>query len=96
LYAHSSLRYLSTLFSMVFLGFGVTYIVYPRLGYSLSGFTVSSTNNADAELMDCIMVLYGAKDLFMAVAIMASIWYGTRKSAGMMMAASACAQMCGG
>lgn len=38
------------------------------------------------------MVLYGAKDLFLAAAIMASTWFGTRKSAGLILvAASACA-----
>lgn len=38
------------------------------------------------------MVLYGAKDIFMAVAIFASTWFGTRKSAGsILMAGAACA-----
>lgn len=90
--AHPSLPYLSTFFSTVFLGFGATYMLYPRAGYSSFGFSVSPTSSADAELMDRIMVLYGAKDVFMATAIFASTWYGTRKSAGMvLMAASACA-----
>lgn len=38
------------------------------------------------------MILYGAKDVFMAVAIWASTYFGTRKSAGMILiSAGACA-----
>lgn len=38
------------------------------------------------------MVLYGAKDIFIAAAIFASTWFGTKKSAGLVLvAASACA-----
>lgn len=33
------------------------------------------------------MVLYGAKDLFMATAILASTWFGTRTSTGMILVA---------
>jgi len=33
------------------------------------------------------MVLYGAKDMFMAVAILGSTWFGTRKSAGLVVLA---------
>jgi hypothetical protein len=42
--------------------------------------------------MERIMVLYGAKDVFIAIAIFASTWFGTRKSAGMILiAGGACA-----
>lgn len=37
--------------------------------------------------MQRVMVLYGAKDLFMTAAIFSSTWFGTRKSAGMVLVA---------
>lgn len=37
------------------------------------------------------MVLYGAKDVFIAAAIFASTWYGTRKSAGLILIAGGAA-----
>lgn len=89
---HPALPYISTFFGTIFLGFGVTYILYPRTGYSLYGFSGEPTSHMDWEIMERIMVLYGAKDLFLGAAILASSLYGTRKSAGLiLMAASACA-----
>ncbi|KAF1844792.1 uncharacterized protein K460DRAFT_365756 [Cucurbitaria berberidis CBS 394.84] len=89
---HPTLPYLSSFFASVFLGFGVTYILYPQTAYSLYGFSSSPTNLVDWAVMKRVMILYGAKDLFIAAAIFASTWYGTRKSAGLvLMAASACA-----
>jgi hypothetical protein len=89
---HSSLPYISTLFSTIFLGFGVTYMLYPQTGFAFYGFSTSPTTAADWALMERIMILYGAKDTFMAMAIFASTWFGTRKSAGLvLLAASACA-----
>lgn len=86
------LPYLSTLFSLIFLGFGTTYILSPRTGFGLFGFASSPTTSLDWEMMERIMVLYGAKDVFMAVAIYVSTWYGTRRSAGLVLvAAAACA-----
>jgi hypothetical protein len=89
---HPSLPYVSTLFSAIFLAFGLTYMRSPRTGYSLYGFTNTPTTPADWAVMERIMVLYGAKDVFMAVAIFASTWFGTRRSAGLVLvAAGACA-----
>lgn len=89
--SHPALPYISSFFGSVFLGFGVTYMLYPQTGYSLYGFNASPTNAADWAIMERIMVLYGAKDLFMAVAILASTWYGTRRSTGIILLASSAA-----
>ncbi|KAF2855264.1 hypothetical protein T440DRAFT_365353, partial [Plenodomus tracheiphilus IPT5] len=84
------LRYVSTFFSTVFLGFGITYMLYPRTGYSLYGFSNEPTSHTDWEIMERVMKLYGAKDLFLGAAIFVSTWFGTRRSAGLiLMAASA-------
>jgi hypothetical protein len=89
---HPFLRYLSTLFSAMFLAIGLTYMVSPRTGYSLYGFTSSPTTPNDWAITERIMVLYGAKDVFVSVAIFASTWFGTRRSAGLVLiAAGACA-----
>jgi hypothetical protein len=90
--AHPALPYLSTFFSTVCFGFGITYMLYPRTGFSLYGFSSTPGNPTSWAIMERIMILYGAKDVFMSVAIFASTWFGTRKSAGLILvAASACA-----
>ncbi|KAH9883083.1 hypothetical protein J1614_000453 [Plenodomus biglobosus] len=86
------LRYISTFFATIFLGFGITYMIYPRIGYSFYGFESEPTSQADWEVMERVMVLYGAKDIFLSAAIFTSTWFGTRRSAGLiLMAAGACA-----
>lgn len=82
---------MSTFFATVTFGFGITYILYPRTGYGLYGFSASPTNAVDWSVMERVMVLYGAKDLFMAAAILSSTWYGSRKSAGLVLLAASAA-----
>jgi hypothetical protein len=89
---HPALPYVSSLFGTIFLGFGLTYMLYPQTGYSLYGFSLAPSAPSEWAIMERIMVLYGAKDIFIAVAILASTWFGTRKSAGMILiAGGACA-----
>ena len=84
--------YASTLFATIFLCFGLTYILSPRTGYTLFGFVSTPSSAHDWAVMQRIMVLYGAKDVFMGAAILASTWCGTRRSAGLVLvAAAACA-----
>lgn len=90
--SHPVLGYISSFFGSIFLGFGITYILYPRTGYELFGFSSTPSNPVDWAIMERVMILYGAKDLFLAASIFASTWFGTRKSAGLVLvAASACA-----
>jgi hypothetical protein len=88
---HPALPYASTFFGGICLGFGITYMLYPRAGYALYGFSSRPSSAADWELMERIMVLYGAKDVFIAAAILASTWCGTRKSAGLILVAGGAA-----
>ncbi|KAF2633430.1 hypothetical protein BU25DRAFT_426972 [Macroventuria anomochaeta] len=85
---HPLLPYISTIFGTICLGFGTTYMLYPRVGYSLYGFSSTPTNPLDWAIMERVMVLYGAKDIFIAAAIYASTWFGTRRSAGFIMLAA--------
>ncbi|KAH7073782.1 hypothetical protein BKA63DRAFT_514774 [Paraphoma chrysanthemicola] len=90
---HPALPYVATLFGTIFLGFGITYILYPQTGYSLYGFSSAPRSTSEWEIMERVMTLYGAKDIFLAAAIFASTWFGTRKSAGLILIA---AGTCGG
>ena len=92
-----ALRLLSTLFSLIFLVIGLTYILSPRTGFALYGFSTTPTTPSDWALMQRIMILYGAKDVFVGVAIAATTWFGTRRSAGVVLvAAGLCAGVDGG
>jgi hypothetical protein len=89
---HPVLFYLSCLCSAICLGFGITYIFYPRTGYSLYGFSSAPSSESEWARMERLMVLFGAKDMFLATSILASTWVGTRKSAGIiLMAVGGCA-----
>ena len=67
-------------------------MLYPHDSYSLYGFSSEPMSLADWEVLERVMILQGVKDMFMTAAIFASAWYGTRKSAGLLLlAASACA-----
>ncbi|KAL1601572.1 hypothetical protein SLS60_006487 [Paraconiothyrium brasiliense] len=89
------LRIPATFFGIVFLGFGVAYTLYPRAAYPTIGLP-SPTTPRDAEIVDAIMVLFGAKDLFVGLSILAATWLGNRKVAGLLlMAGSGCAAVDG-
>ncbi|OSS48109.1 hypothetical protein B5807_06632 [Epicoccum nigrum] len=85
---HPCLPYLSSLCSLIFLAFGATYILSPRTGYTLYGFSSGPATPSDWAIMERIMVLYGAKDVFVGVAIACTTWVGTRKSAGVVLVAA--------
>jgi hypothetical protein len=84
---HPLNRYLATFCSAICFGFGITYMFYPRTGYSLYGFSSAPSNASEWARMENLMVLFGAKDMFLATAIFASTWFGTRKSAGIILTA---------
>jgi hypothetical protein len=90
---HPALPYAATFFSIICLGFGITYMLYPQTGYALYGFSSAPKTTSEWEVMERVMILYGAKDVFIAAAIFASTWFGTRKSAGLILVA---AGFCGG
>lgn len=92
---HPILRLPATLFGLIFLAFGTAYTFYPRAAYSTIGLP-SPTTTQDAELVDAIITLFGAKDLFVGVAILAATWLGSgrsgRRVAGLLLVAgSGCA-----
>lgn len=84
------LRYIATLFGCITFGFGINYIFNPSSAYDIFQFPRMSSE-ADQDIMNAVMILYGAKDLFMGIAIWASTWSGTRRSAGMVLMAGGAA-----
>ncbi|KAF2797446.1 hypothetical protein K505DRAFT_298355 [Melanomma pulvis-pyrius CBS 109.77] len=84
---HPITRPLATIFGTITLGFGINYVFNPASAYDIFEFPRMSTQ-ADQDIMNSVMILYGAKDLFMGLAIYASTWFGNRKSAGLILLAA--------
>ena len=95
--AHPYVSLLSAAFGGMFLTIGLAYIFSPRRGYELFGFSAAPSTPAawslpEWALIERIMVLYGAKDAFVGVAILAATLAGNRRNAGLLLvAAGACA-----
>jgi hypothetical protein len=89
------LRALATVFGTIFIGFGIAYTLYPRTAYPTLGLPAPTTPR-DAEIVDAIMVLFGAKDLFVGTSILAGTWLGNRRVAGLLLGlGSVCAAVDG-
>ncbi|OAG13444.1 hypothetical protein CC77DRAFT_1026670 [Alternaria alternata] len=94
---HPYVSFLSAAFGGMFLTIGLAYIFSPRRGYELFGFSAAPSTPAawslpEWALIERIMVLYGAKDAFVGVAILAATLAGNRRNAGLLLvAAGACA-----
>ena len=85
--AISYLRIAAIVFATIFLGFGINGIFRPRSAFDVFEFQIPASN-ADQKLVDSLMVLYGVRDLFMALAIYSAAWFGTRKSLGLILVAA--------
>ncbi|KAF1831698.1 hypothetical protein BDW02DRAFT_474587, partial [Decorospora gaudefroyi] len=85
---HRLLPYTTTLLSTIYLSLGATYMFNPRAGFSLFGFS-HSPSGAEWPLLSHIMVLYGAKDVFMGLAILVSMCCGTRTCTGLVLLGAA-------
>ncbi|KAL5420190.1 hypothetical protein PMIN03_000019 [Paraphaeosphaeria minitans] len=82
-------RILATLFGTIFLGFGTAYTLYPRAACPSLGLPAPTTPR-DADIVDAIMILFGAKDLFVGASILAATWLG-RVAGLLLVLGSACA-----
>ena len=81
------LRIAASLFATIFVGFGVNAILQPQQALTFFEFKAPSLP-ADRQLVDALMVIYGARDLFMGLAIYATVYYGTRKALGAILIAA--------
>lgn len=77
----SVLKVAAYAFATIFTGFGINAIARPANALTFFEFSPPVTT-ADREMVDSLMVVYGARDIFMGLAIYASALSGTRKSLG--------------
>ncbi|EGN97306.1 hypothetical protein SERLA73DRAFT_139472 [Serpula lacrymans var. lacrymans S7.3] len=75
------LRFSATIFATIFLGFGINGILRPRNAIEFFEFEAPASA-VDKKLVDNLMVLYGARDVFMGLAIYAAAYFGDRKTLG--------------
>lgn len=93
---HPVIAYLASIFGIIFVGFGFNYIFNPRQAFVSSFDFPYPAATQEQKILDSFCVLFGAKDLFVGVAIYAGAWLGTRKSLGViLLAASLCAAIDG-
>lgn len=77
----SSLPIGASVFATIFVGFGINAMLRPE--HALSFFEMKSPAlPADKNIVDAMMVVYGARDIFMGLAIYSAAYFGSRKSLG--------------
>ncbi|KAH7053201.1 hypothetical protein B0J12DRAFT_571141 [Macrophomina phaseolina] len=75
------------IFGTIFIGFGINAILRPE--HALSFFEWDyPAEPASRELLDRVMIIYGARDMFMGVAIYAAALFGSRKALGAILIAA--------
>ncbi|KAH0559755.1 hypothetical protein GP486_003726 [Trichoglossum hirsutum] len=85
------LRAAAGVFGTIFIGFGINAMLRPGNGLEFFEFEPPSTAS-DKKLVDYLMVVYGARDIFMGLAIYSAAFFGDRRVLGcILVAASAVA-----
>ncbi|KAL0934901.1 uncharacterized protein CTRU02_209492 [Colletotrichum truncatum] len=87
----SALTILANIFGTIFIVFGVNAILRPQnaLSFFQWSYPVDPTSR---ELLDRVMIIYGARDIFMGIALYSAAIFGSRKALGsILIAASATA-----
>lgn len=81
-----SLRIAASVFATIFIGFGLNAIARPQNALEFFEFQAPASA-PDRELVDSLMVIYGARDIFMGLAIYAATYFGDRKALGWILVA---------
>jgi hypothetical protein len=76
-----SLRVAASVFATIFLGFGINAMLRPRQALEFFEFEVPASA-ADKKVVDGLMVIYGARDIFMGLALYSAAYFGNHKSLG--------------
>jgi hypothetical protein len=76
-----SLRIAASVFATIFVGFGINGILRPRNALEFFEFEAPASAS-DKKLVDSLMVIYGARDIFMGLAIYSAAYFGDRKTLG--------------
>lgn len=89
--SHPGLTIGAHVFTAIGLSFGINSIFRPRAAYEMLELPLPASE-ADRSVIDSLMVLYGAKELFLAFAIYAVGYTGNKRMLGLtIMAACAAA-----
>ncbi len=71
----------ATVFATIFVGFGVNAILRPF--EALNFFELKPpVSSADQQVVESLMVVYGARDIFMGAAIYSAAYFGSRMALG--------------
>lgn len=85
--SHSpGLRIAASSVATIFVGFGINAFLRPQ--HALSFFELVPTTPIDTALLDSLMVVYAARDVFMGAAIYAAAAFGDRRALGWIMVAA--------
>ena len=76
----------SSVFGTIWFGFGLNAIIRPQNALTFFEFEVPASA-PDRKLVDSLMIVYGARDIFMGLAVYAAAYYGHRRIAGWMLIA---------
>lgn len=82
-----TLRLISSIFATIFIGFGINAIVRPSHALSFFEFDPPAST-PDKELVESLLVVYGARDIFMGLAICAAATLGDRRVLGWILIAA--------
>ena len=86
-----SLRIAANVFATIFVGFGINAIIRPQNALEFFEFQAPASA-LDRRVVDGLMVIYGARDIFMGLAMYSAACFGDRRSLGwILIAASAVA-----
>ncbi|KAE8395815.1 hypothetical protein BDV23DRAFT_81632 [Aspergillus alliaceus] len=77
----SALRLVASAFAAIPIGFGINAFVRPDHALSFFEFEVP-TSPAERDVVNSLMVVYGARDIFMGLALFSALWFGHAKSVG--------------
>ncbi|KAL5357126.1 hypothetical protein BJX96DRAFT_143937 [Aspergillus floccosus] len=88
-------RLAAYLFATAFIGFGINAILRPDNALSFLELS-PATSPADKHLVEALMIIYGARDIFMGAAIYAAAFSGTRRSLGWTLIAASVVAMVDG
>jgi hypothetical protein len=76
-----SLRIAANAIATIFVGFGINAILRPREALEFFEFEMPASA-PDKKVVDGLMIIYGARDIFMGLAMYLAAYFGDRKSLG--------------
>lgn len=79
----------STAFATIFIAFGINPIARPAHALSFFDLAPPAPATHDRTVVDSLMIVYGARDIFMGLALYAVAVFGSRKALGWILVAAA-------